>query len=253
MKGMLPGIAALVAGLGCGRTLLPLDGVGAEPGGLILVPLGTSSTGVVEDNAAGILGQWYAYGDGWGIDGPDGPCETNGHFPMVDCSSIWFPSPAAFPQTIPGRFCLKGTAAEVIDGDYADIYGIGISLDLNNSGGVKMPYDAPHYGVIGFQFDIENIPTAPMAVVRVEFPTRETIQNGFVFWGKPLTTPLANGGKNIQVLFQDVKQLFESPGEPPPFNSADVQSIQFHVPSVAGNPIPVGDLCVSNLQAIVQN
>jgi hypothetical protein len=271
MKGMLPGIVALVLGVGCGaRTFLSISevevsgdtmlpdsagGDATDPSPVTLVPLTPRADGSVEGNTVGIVGSWYAWGDGWSSSGPPGACETLGMFPTSECSSIQFPSPQSFPQSPPGTFCLTGTAAKVIGSplNYADIYGIGIGLDFNNSGGVKMPYDATTYHVIGFQFDIAHLPTATGGEVRVELPTPETSAEGFAYWGKALAGPLPNGGQNVQILFSDLGQLFPSMEKPPPFNPAHLLSIQFYVPSVETNAIPVRDLCVSNLQAIVQD
>jgi hypothetical protein len=280
MKGMIPGIAALVIGFGCGaRTLLPIGDVGETSddtslskgslgSAVTLVPLTTDSAGVILDNNVGIVGQWYAWSDNWGMLGPPGPCQELGGFSKAQCSSISFPPPPtsfppSFPQVSPGTFCLSGTAAQVIGKtpggppDYADIYGIGMGLDLNNSGGgaAKMPYNAPAYHVIGFQFDIVNLPPARLGSVRVELPTHEADVRGFADWGKLLTSPLPNGGKNVQILLSqpELQQLFTSVGMPPAFHPEDLLSVEFHVASVTGNAIPVDGLCVSHLQAMVQN
>ncbi len=277
MKGMLLGIGALVSGIGCGgRTFLPSidvgdetpsstkvsgsagdDAAGSSSTGLTLVPLMPDPAGFVSGNAVGIVGSWYAFGDGWATNGPPGPCDDPqlGGFAPDQCSSIVFPpSPLVSPETSRGNVCLRGTVARVIGSppDYADIYGIGLGLDLNNSG-VKMPYNTTTYDVVGFQFDITNVPTAPGAVVWVELPTSETWRAGFTNWGEALPNPLPNGGKGMQILRKDIRQLFPSAGQVPPFDPKQVLSIEFLVPSVEGNSIPVDDLCVSDLQAIVQN
>jgi hypothetical protein len=269
MKGMLPGIVALVLGVGCGaRTFLSSSevevsddmtipdsagGDATDPSTVTLVPLTPRADGSVEGNKVGIVGSWYAFGDGWGSSGPPGACEIRGMFPTRDCSSIQFPSPQSFPQSPPGTFCLTGIAAKVIGSplNYADIYGIAIGLDFNRSGGVRMSYDATTYHVIGFQFDIAHLPTATGAEVRVELPTFETSAEGYANWGT--LAPLPKGGQNVQILFSHLGQLFLSTEKPPPFNPAHLLSIQFHVPSIEANAIPVRDLCVSNLQAIVQD
>jgi hypothetical protein len=279
MKGMLPGVAALVLAVGCGaRTLLATGEVGAEPSedaststghlgvpgddstrpsgmGRSLVPLTPNSEGLVSGNAVGIQGSWYAYGDCWGLGRPPGACEQKGGFPSDECSSIVLPKPGlSFPESPSGAFCLTGKAAAAIDSPlgYANIFGIGIGVDFNDSGGMRMPYDAPSYNVIGLQFDITGVPTATGGVVRVELPTYQTssLDGAYANWGETLMNPLPNDGKDMQILFADVGPF---PGETPAkFDQAQLLSIQFLVPSEA-IAIPVTNLCVSNLQAIVQN
>jgi hypothetical protein len=284
MKGMIPGIATIFMALGCGgRTFLPSTDIGEasddtplSTGSLgsddatapttaefTLVPLTTDSAGVILGNSVGIVGQWYAWSDDWGMRGPPGVCQTLGDFTKAQCSSISFPPPPnfplVFPQISPGTFCLTGTAAQVIGKpgmppDYADIYGIGMGIDLNNSGGgsEKMTYDAPAHNVVGFQFDVVNLPPAEVGSIRVELPTPEANVRGFAYWGELLTSPLAEGGKNERLLFKNVAP-FPSGESPPEFKAKDLLSIEFHVASITGNSIPVSELCVSNLQAIVQN
>jgi hypothetical protein len=282
MKGILPEITALVLLVGCGgrsslldENVIPADyaAAPAEAGstgdvatdtpstGLSLVPLTSDSTGELTPNRLSIAGGWYAYGDGWGVVGPPGVCETIGMFAAAQCSTITSPlpmnSPGAmpgmgFPQNPPGTFCLSGIAAQVIGNppDYSNIYGIGMGVDLNHANIVKMVYDATAHGVVGFQFDITGLPAATGDEVRVELPTPETSADGFASWGTSLTSSLPGGGKSVRVLFSELGQLFSS-GTPPAFNPARLLSIEFHVPSVASGATVVSDLCVSNLQAIV--
>src|SRR5579859_582586 len=114
-----------------------------DAGGGTAVPLTPTSTGYVDVVNLGIIGSWYAYGDGWGPSGsPPGDCETKGLHPSSACSVITSPAPSAtdgggagFPPSNAGM-CLTGTAAQVIGTppDYSNIFGIGIGLDLNNTG-----------------------------------------------------------------------------------------------------------------------
>ncbi len=285
MKGMLPAVGALVVAVGCGaRTFLATGDVAGgasedassskgdlgEPGddstkspgpGFSLVPLTPDPDGSVD--TLGIAGTWYVYSDGWGSDGnPEGGvCESVGGFTPVQCSSIQFPRmPQMSFQGPPGTFCLVGTAAEVIPMqgsttlDYSDIFGIGMGLDLDHPvNGVKSAYDATNYNVVGFQFDITGVPDGAGGEVRVELPTSETSsEDGYDSYGETLTNPLPDGGVGTQILFRQAKQFFAS-ATPTSFNPSQLYSVLFHVPCVSGNKVPVSRLCVSNLQAIVQN
>ncbi len=278
-------------------------GTGLPPGAT-LVPLSATTTGYVSPtsgmppNTVAVTGSWYAYGDGWGTEGDGGAsgergnCETIGHFPPSDCSTITSPLPAApqvavadggaqppppagyaagFPPegdsgTAAQTFCLTGVAAAVIDNeagapDYSDIYGIGSGFDFNNVGGTKSAYNAPAYNVIGVQFTISSMGAWPLP--RVEFPTTDTTANpNFASY-----VDLPSAGGTYTVLWSQLETPFPpvvnmniayTPpvdggiAAEPMFNPAHLLSIQFHVPTGTAGPVTVDGLCVSNLSAVVQ-
>jgi hypothetical protein len=237
------------------------------PAGTTLMPLLPDPNGYIDpsSNSIGVQGAWYAYGDDWGTNGaPPGVCESTGMHASSVCSSITFPPPAVladggytstFPQTTAGTMCIAGTAAKVVGGDYSNIFGIGIGLDFNNQGGVKMPYSATANKVTGFSFHISGIPTG--ASVRVELPIPATAASGDA-WS---ITALADGDyiADLTTVASDphpLKPSFTSTGTQPPFDATMVQSIQFHIPTnvTAAITIPMSTmLCVSNFQAIVKS
>jgi hypothetical protein len=245
------------------------DGGGSvtPPAGTTLMPLVPDANGYIDpsSNTIGVQGAWYAYGDDWGTNGaPPGNCESVGMHAASACSSITFPPPAVladggytstFPQTTAGTMCIAGTAAKVVSGDYSNIFGIGIGLDFNNQGGVKMPYSATANNVTGFSFHISGIPTG--ASVRVELPIPATATSGDA-WS---ITALADGDyiADLTTVASDphpLKPSFTSTGTQPPFDATMVQSIQFHIPTnvTAAITIPMSTmLCVSNFQAIVKS
>ena len=230
---------------------------GSSGGGTSTVPLTPTSTGYVDVNALGIVGSWYAYGDGWGDNGgPPGDCETQGNHPSSACSVITSPGPSVvdggtvgFPPSADGM-CLSGTAAQVIGTppDYSNIYGIGIGLDLNNMGGNKQPYDAASNDVVGFEFDVSGLPTT--GTVRVELPIPATDSSGDSY-----SETLAQGTTHMKVLFSDSSfaPSFTPPNgtTEPPFNPSTVESIQFHVVTQVSASIPVTNFCINNLAAVV--
>jgi hypothetical protein len=217
-------------------------------------------------NNIGIQGAWYAYGDDWGTNGaPPGNCETVGKHPAAACSQITSPPPAmpdagdagggGFPNTN-GTMCLTGTAAKVIAMDYSNIFGIGIGLDFNNVGGVKMPWDSTGAKtgspkVIGFSFTISGYPTG--AVVRVEFPTPLTDPTG-----NSLSLTISKDGTyraDLTTMTSDpnyLKESFAPTGDAgaPKWDPTQVESIQFHVVTDTSAAHPVMNFCVSNLTAI---
>jgi hypothetical protein len=218
-------------------------------------------------NSLGIQGAWYAYGDDWGTNGaPPGDCEVKGMHAASACSSITFPLPAmlsdaggdagytsTFPQSTPGTMCLSGTAAKVLASDYSNMFGIGIGLDLNNQGGVKMPYNATANKVTGFSFKIAGVPTG--ASVRVELPIPATDSSGDA-WA---LTVMADGAYTVDLTTaagntHALKPSFTPTGTQPAFDATKIESIQFHVPTNTSAAITIPDstrLCVSDFQAIV--
>ena len=194
-----------------------------------------------------------------------------GMHPSADCSTITSPPAgmaneeggvtASFPQTTPGTMCLSGTAAKVIacvagvtgcmTSDYSNIFGIGIGLDFNNVGGVKMAYNAPMNNVTGFSFTISGVPTGG---IRVEFPTSDTNATGSDSYAIDVskdgsyTADLKSGTPSPP----ELSPSFTATGfTEPAFNPANLLSIQFHVPTVTTGAITVANMCVSNLTAIV--
>jgi hypothetical protein len=212
-------------------------------------------------NSLNIQGAWYGYGDCWGSNGaPPGDCVMKGGHPASACSSITFPMPATasdggfvtppFTQTTPGTMCLSGTAAMVIGTDYSNMFGIGIGLDFNNVGGVKMPYAAATNKVIGFSFHLSGVPTGG---IHVEFPTTDTAANG----SDSYAISAASDGDYIADLttMTDPHKLSPTfspaPATQPAFVANNLQSVQFHVVSTKTAAITVTNLCVSNFKAIV--
>jgi hypothetical protein len=238
-------------------------------GGTALTP---SATGYVSVTALNLQGAWYGYGDGWGTTGlPPGVCETTGMHPTSACSTITSPLPgmandeggvtASFPPSASGAMCLSGTAAKVLacvagvtgctTSDYSNMFGIGIGLDFNNVGGVKMAYDATMNKVTGFSFTVSGVPTGG---IRVELPTTDTTTTGSdsyainVTSAGSYTVDLKSGTPSPPSL---APSFTPSGFTEPAFNAANLLSIQFHVPTNTSADVVVSDLCVSNLTAIV--
>jgi hypothetical protein len=219
-------------------------------------------------NSLGIQGAYYAYGDCWGTNGaPPGDCETKGGHTVSQCSSITFPAApdggtgggdaaatAPYTQTTPGTMCLSGSAAKVIGtpADYSNIFGIGIGFDFNNVGGVKSAYDATTNHVKAFSFHLTGVPSSG---VRVEFPTTDTAAMGQDSYA---ITAMTDGDytANLDTTAGDLHKLSLSfspaPTGQPAFNASHLLSIQVHVATNTTAAISVPNLCISNLQAIVQ-
>jgi hypothetical protein len=237
----------------------------ALPIGAKEVALTPNATGFVDDTATGVVGAWYAYGDG--NDGANpGVCQTTGMHMTAQCSLITAPVPGmpfAPTGTSLAQMCTSGTVAQVIAVvgtaaggsammDYSNIFGAGIGLDLNNPGldggtGMKMPFDAASKMVIGISFDLDVLPATGL---RVEFPFGSA-SNPAGVW-KPNKTSYASpvsAGHNV-LLFASVMQPSYVTA-PVPFDPTTLTSIQFHIPTSIMAAAPYA-FCIDHLALIVQ-
>ena len=152
-------------------------GSGGQVGTGMAVLLTPSPSGFVDaaSNSLGVIGAWFAYGDGYEGGMAPGKCQASGHM-TSECSVITMPTlppgAAGFPPNASGAMCTAGTVAKVIPIpgmaalDYSNMYGAGIGLDLNNPGGanaVKGAFNATMKGVTGISFDIGAPPLADCA------------------------------------------------------------------------------------------
>jgi hypothetical protein len=221
---------------------------GAAPG--VIMPDATGWVdAAAEGNTYGVQGAWYPYGDAYG----DAKCPAAGHDPATECAIINMPDPvtpgAGFPN-VDGKMCTSGSVAQVIAGadgmpDYSNIWGAGIGLDLNASGGdnsVKSVFDFTAKGVTGISFEIDNV---PLPGLRVEFPmpATEGHPDGSNYWGATMSYPNSPVTAGVNVIkWADVK----APRGAIPFDASQVLSIQFHVPSNASGA-GTFNYCISNL------
>ncbi|HYQ42427.1 MAG TPA: hypothetical protein VER11_10665 [Polyangiaceae bacterium] len=231
------------------------------PANALEVVLAPSTTGFVND-ATGVVGAWYAYGDG--NDGANpGVCQTVGMHVTTECSAIEAPLPGmpfAPTGTSLAQMCTTGTVAKVINfgdppaPDYSNLFGAGIGLDLNNPGldggtGVKMPFNTAEKKIIGISFDLDAVPASGL---RVEFPFGSASTAAGVW--KPNKTSYASPvgvGHNV-LLFASVMQPgYVKAADLVPFDPTTLTSIQFHVPTNTTAAAPY-HFCIDKLALIVQ-
>ena len=258
-------------------------GGGVPPG---YTPLPSSPSGFVQDllGTSGVIGPWYAYGDGVGAganttttDNANSDCVKKGGFAPTACSQIGAPTPGqTFPPTdaATSKMCTWGTAAMVMNKsgspDYSDLWGAGISLDLNNPGGdagVKGSIDLSGYKGVSFDFSAYtgtdgNGAGVPAGAMRVNFPFDGEHATDSPYWmgatkaSSPLTPP-SGGSLHVEALWTDVGGPYyltqQSPAvTPPAFLPSKVQSIQFQVFTNATATTPYA-FCVANLALIPKN
>jgi hypothetical protein len=266
-------------------------GAGGSTGGVPPgdIPLPSSATGFVQDLTGGsnVIGPWYAYGDGVGpnanvngADATNSDCQSTskGDFPASACTQIATPTPGQpFMPFNAGtsQMCTSGIAAQVMNKggspDYSDLWGGGISLDLNNPGGdagVKGDIDLSAYKGMYFDFSVypssapmSNGAGAPPGAMRVNFPfTGEYMGDNSPYWmgaskaSSPLTPPTDGTAQHIEVDWSDVGGPYyltqQSPAvTPPAFDPKHVQSIQFQVFTGTSATTPYA-FCVANLALI---
>jgi hypothetical protein len=240
------------------------------------------------ENNIGLQGAWYPYGDQYGI---PGKCITVGLHPPAECSDIFTPTPPMLgtPPTmgnpfnnVDGVMCTTGATAIIkpcmtgvtTEGcptdDYANMWGAGIGFDANalkgEEGGTKSTWNPAMYNVIGFSFDINQVPL--QTKLRVEIPMKLTdteaaaasLPNGSStddhpkgapYWGATSMYPPSPvvAGTN-RVLWTDIK----SPTTTYVFDPARMLGIQFHVPAASKSAATKGayDFCVSNVTFLRQ-
>jgi hypothetical protein len=232
------------------------------------IPLMPTTTGFVDDSATtGIIGAWYAYGDGVGsaaspasTDAANSDCQKKGGFTADKCSQIDSPKPGDVfpPDTTTGAMCTSGTAAMVLPGssgspDYSDLWGAGIGLDFNNPGGdagVKGTWDGSAYAGIEFDFSGTMIPSKAM---RVNFPfTGEHGTDSPYYQGATQAFSTLTNNSHVVIHWSDVggpKYLSDSGTTPPAFDPTKIQSIQFQVFTNTASATPYA-FCVNNLSVI---
>lgn len=277
---ILTGALALGAGAcGSSSTGTPSghggSGGGSHPGEL---PLNIASTGFAMDTTTGIIGALYVYGDSVGpnanLNGDDSQnsdCVKKGGFDISKCSKIDSPKPGqpfnADPTT--GAFCTHGVGTVVLSGpsgspDYSDMWGAGMSMDLNNPGGdagVKGDWNGSNYA--GVAFDIApgadtTLGGIPSSALRVNFPfTGEHGSDSPYYQGalKSNSALPATGG-HVVIHWTDVGGPSYLANQTPPvvapmFDITKIQSVQWQVFTNVSTPTPY-NFCVSNISVLTK-
>lgn len=234
-----------------------------------------AATGFAMDTATGITGALYSYGDSVGpnanLSGDDSinsDCVKKGGFMLSQCSHVDAPKPGQpFMADTSGAFCTHGTATVVLMGtngmyDYSDMWGAGISLDLNNPGGdagVKMDWNGSNYA--GVAFDIApgadtSLGGIPSTAMRVNFPfTGEHGTDSPYYLGDMRTNSnLPAKGGHVVIHWSDVAgpMYLASQGiTAPKFDVTKIQSIQLQVFTNTTTATPY-NFCISNLAVLTK-
>ncbi len=278
-------VAAVALAAAC--SVRPLDpsqtGAGGTGAGGVTGTGGFSDTGGVTGAggsvgivSVGIVGDWYAFGDGVGpnagfadagADNADSDCVGKGGFPPTACTQITTPTPGApFPpdDLATNKHCTAGIAARVLnkDGspDYSDLWGGGIGLNFipGADGGAVGYADLSSYTGISFDFSGDVVPPQSM---RVDFPFMGQHGADAPYWDgggdaaraySPLTGTTA-APEHVVIRWADIGGPQYLLAEVPPvdltqfpFDPRAVQAIQFLVFTNTSAATPYS-FCVANL------
>lgn len=279
---IVTGVLALAAGACSSSGGKPNPGTdgggsGSLPAGWQLINI--TSSGYAMDTMAtgsamptGIIGALYVYGDSIGpnaqgtTDGDikDSDCVAKGKFPASACSVVSSPMAGAPFSADPttGAFCTSGTATQVMNADYSDLWGAGMGLDLNNPGGdagTKGVWDGSKF--TGMAFHIEPGPgatTIPATYMRVNFPFTGEHGTDSPFYQGALksNSGLPAKGGDVEMRWAEIGgPSYLSSQTPPvdvtkyPFDKTMIQSIQWQVFTNATSATPYS-FCISNLSVL---
>jgi hypothetical protein len=205
------------------------DGAGCQ-NECILAPDGT---GWVQDSpCCPVHGAWYYYDDGYTVREDPPPSQ---------------PSASVLPKNDQNSLCTKGTTASASDAGFANIWGAGIGLWLNQ---LNQPPNTEIYNPIGqfeqrmpiaFRFQLSG--TIGSNGLRVNFPysSNDTVPHYWTIWdpGMPPDVYIANAQQGTWVT--DASTI----------DPRRVVAIQFAIPA---GPEPVAfDFCINNLTAIFEH
>lgn len=149
--------------------------------------------------------------------------------------------------------CISGTAAQVttVDGmecnpagsdcDWDDLWGGGIGLSLNETGGddsVKSPFDADAAGISGFQFTVSG----DAAGATIRFKATDVPNDGEDFCAK-----IVLGQENQQVTFDQLKHMCWGADGTKTLDTTQLMQLQWQIVTDASGSYPVTNFCIENL------
>jgi hypothetical protein len=140
-------------------------------------------------------------------------------------------------------FCVAGTAAEVLDGNFGGTYGAVAALNLSQQVGSTTPdaYDATAYGVVGFGFDIVGNTGGALRFVVKQFATHD----GFCV----NRVPDCASGCTAEFRLDELTQNCWTPGGPTPAPTS-LQALEWQITTTEGAETAF-DYCIENLHAVV--
>jgi hypothetical protein len=141
-------------------------------------------------------------------------------------------------------YCVAGTAAEVLDGNFGGTYGAVAALNLSQQvdSTTADAYDATAYGVVGFGFDIVGNTGGALRFVVKQYATHD----GFCINRVP---DCASGCTATEVRLDELTQNCWTPGGPTPA-ATSLQALEWQITTTEGAETAF-DYCIENLHALV--
>jgi hypothetical protein len=140
-------------------------------------------------------------------------------------------------------YCVAGTAAEVVGGDFGGTYGAVAALNLQQEVGSTTPdpYDATAHGVVGFGFDIVGDTGGALRFVLKQYATHD----GFCI----NNVPGCANGCSVEYRIDELTQNCWTPGGPLPA-ATRLAALEWQITTQAGAATPF-DYCIENIHALV--
>jgi hypothetical protein len=140
-------------------------------------------------------------------------------------------------------YCVAGTAAEVIGGDFGGTYGAVAALNLRQEVGSTSTdaYDATAHGVVGFGFDIVGNTGGALRFVLKQYATHD----GFCIDN----VPDCAAGCSVEYRIDELYQNCWTPGGPAPA-ATSLQALEWQITTKEGAATAF-DYCIENIHAVV--
>lgn len=140
-------------------------------------------------------------------------------------------------------YCVSGSAAEVLGGDFGGTYGAVAALNLYQSPGTTATgqYDATAHGVIGFGFEIVGDAGGALRFVVKQYQTHD----GFCIDN----VPNCASGCSVEYRIDELTQNCWTPGGPAP-DASRLQALEWQITTKEGAPTEF-DYCIENIYALV--
>lgn len=140
-------------------------------------------------------------------------------------------------------YCVAGTAAEVLDGNFGGTYGAVAALNLAQDVGsdALKPYDATAHGVLGFGFDIVGNTGGALRFVVKQYLTHD----GFCI----NNVPDCADGCAVEYQLDELTQNCWTPGGPTPVPSS-LQALEWQITTKEGGATEF-DYCIENIHAVM--
>jgi hypothetical protein len=140
-------------------------------------------------------------------------------------------------------YCVAGTAAQVLDGNFGGTYGAVAALNLSQQVGSEslLPYDAAAHGVVGFGFDIVGDTGGALRFVVKQYLTHD----GFCI----TNVPDCAAGCSVEYRIDELTQNCWTPGGPTPIPTS-LQALEWQITTKEAAATDF-DYCIENLHAVI--